>query len=188
MMIINGMTEDDPSARVGELESDKRLAYTERNTLVAFLAHQFPSGLRKTEIEGWDTEWHGCVFIDTPEGQMSWHYHDSDAHLFSGLPPYEKPWDGHTTAEKYARLMLLGSVSDHAAKLTETIAAMNKANLEYLKRGEADSFCTPAERMLLKAMGMVPLERLQHWRHALPYTDGELISALTQEIKRREGT
>lgn len=82
-------------------------AYTERNRLVAFLARKFPSGLRKTEIEGWDPEWHGCVFIDTPEGQMSWHYHDSDAHLFAGLPPYEKPWDGHTTPEKYERLARL---------------------------------------------------------------------------------
>ncbi len=83
-------------------------AYTERNRLVSFLAHLLPgSGTRKTAIEGWDPEWHGCVFIDTAEGQLSWHYHDSDAHLFADLPPYEKPWDGHSTPEKYERLWRL---------------------------------------------------------------------------------
>jgi len=79
-------------------------AYVERNRLVAFLARLFPSGTRKTAIEGWDPAWHGCVFIDTPDGQMSWHYHERDAGLFADLPPYEKPWDGHTTPEKYERL------------------------------------------------------------------------------------
>lgn len=78
--------------------------YTERNRLVAFLARCFPSGLRNTDIPDWDPVWHGCVLIDTPEGQLSWHYHEDDAHLFAGLPKYEKPWDGHTTAEKYERL------------------------------------------------------------------------------------
>ena len=82
-------------------------AYTERNRLVAFLARLYPSGLKKTDIEGWDPEWHNCVFIDTPFGQMSWHYHDDDAHLFSGLPPYQGEWDGHSTEEKYRRLKLL---------------------------------------------------------------------------------
>jgi hypothetical protein len=86
------------------VKSDADRAYTERNRLVAFIARRFPSGLRRTEIPGWDPCWHGCVFIDTPEGQLSWHYHDDDAALFEGLPPYTRPWDGHSTEEKYARL------------------------------------------------------------------------------------
>lgn len=81
-------------------------AYAERNKLVAFLARCYPSGTRKTAIEGWDPQWNGCVFIDAPAGQMSWHYHEREAHLFARLPPYEKPWDGHTTPEKYERLAL----------------------------------------------------------------------------------
>jgi len=88
-------------------DPDLDQAYTERNRLVAFLARCFPSGLRRTDIPGWDEAWHGCVFIDTPEGQMSWHYHDKDAFLFVGLPPYTKPWDEHGTAEKYERLAML---------------------------------------------------------------------------------
>lgn len=78
--------------------------YTERNKVVALLARIYPSGIGKTAIEGWAPEWHNVVYIDTPAGQMSWHYHDRDAYLFAGLPFYEKAWDGHTTPEKYQRL------------------------------------------------------------------------------------
>ena len=77
-------------------------AYTERNQLVALLSTFFPSGKSKTAIEGWDETWNGCVYIDFPWGQASWHYHDSDAWMFEHLPPYSKQWDGHTTEDKYA--------------------------------------------------------------------------------------
>lgn len=87
--------------------AEKDAAYLERNRLVAFLARQFPSGIAKTAIEGWADDWHGCVYIDTPTGQMSWHYHDSHAHLFAGLSPYQGRWDGHTTEQKYQRLAAL---------------------------------------------------------------------------------
>jgi chromosome segregation ATPase len=94
----------------GRLQEQSDRAYAERNQLVALLARLYPSGRRKTAIEGWDPEWHGCVFIDTPEGQLSWHYHDREAPLFESLPEWsvsEHPWDGHTTEEKYARVRLL---------------------------------------------------------------------------------
>ena len=79
-------------------------AYKERNQLVALLSTCFPSGKAKTAIEGWDEAWHGCVYIDFPWGQASWHYHDSDAWMFEHLPPYQGRWDGHTTDEKYAAI------------------------------------------------------------------------------------
>lgn len=79
----------------------KNAAYSERNKLVALLASLYPSGIKKTAIEGWDEAWHGCVYIDFPWGQASWHYHVTEAHLFSHLPPYEGEWDGHTTEQKY---------------------------------------------------------------------------------------
>ena len=82
-------------------------AYTERNRVVALLATCFPAGIARTAIEGWDPAWHGCVYIDLPTGQASWHYHDRDAHLFAKLPPYAGKWDGHTTEEKYARIEAL---------------------------------------------------------------------------------
>lgn len=77
-------------------------AYKERNQLVALLSTVFPSGKVKTAIEGLDEAWHGCVYIEFPWGQASWHYHNSDAWMFEHLPPYNKQWDGHTTEQKYA--------------------------------------------------------------------------------------
>lgn len=82
-------------------------AYTERNRLVAALARLYPSGLARTAIPGWDPGWHGCVYIDLPTGQVSWHFHDDDAHLFEGIPPYAGHWDGHDTPTKYERLAAL---------------------------------------------------------------------------------
>ncbi len=75
-------------------------AYKERNQLVALLSTVFPSGKAKTAIDGWDEAWHGCVYIDFPWGQASWHYHTDDEWMFKHLPPYTKQWDGHTTDAK----------------------------------------------------------------------------------------
>lgn len=100
-----------PSQRplVERLRADKDAAYLERNQAVAALASVFPAGIARTDIPGWLPEWHGCVYIDLPTGQASWHYHDSHAHLFAHLPPYAGKWDGHTTEEKYARLAALAA-------------------------------------------------------------------------------
>ena len=76
-------------------------AYKERNQLVALLSTLFPSGKAKTAIEGWDEAWHGCVYIDFPWGQASWHYHTDDEWMFEHLPQYTMQWDGHTTDAKY---------------------------------------------------------------------------------------
>jgi len=90
-------------------EKDQRAAkdqaYLERNMLVALLASLYPSGRARTAITGWNEEWHGCVYIDFPWGQASWHFHDSHAHLFAHLPEYSGAWDGHTTEEKYRRIL-----------------------------------------------------------------------------------
>lgn len=87
-----------------EQRAAKDAAYLERNKLVALLAGIFPSGIKRTAIEGWSEDWHGCVYIDFPWGQASWHYHDSQADLFAHLRPYAGEWDGHTTEAKYAAI------------------------------------------------------------------------------------
>lgn len=92
-----------------EMEARKDAAYYERNQVVAALAKCFPSGVATTAIEGWSEDWHGCVYIDLPTGQVSWHFHDSQAHLFAGLPAYGGKWDGHDTPEKYRRVAALQS-------------------------------------------------------------------------------
>jgi hypothetical protein len=88
---------------------ERDVAYRERNKLIRFLAAIYNAGIKRTEIDGWDPKWAGCVYIDTPEGQMSWHYSDEEAPLFADLPPYEREWDGHTTEQKYERLATLVS-------------------------------------------------------------------------------
>lgn len=93
------------------IRAEKDVAYIERNKVVAALARLFPAGLKRTDIPGWNKEWHGCVYIDLPTGQVSWHYHDSQAHLFEGLPAYDGEWDGHDTQEKYRRLAKMDAVS-----------------------------------------------------------------------------
>jgi hypothetical protein len=98
------------------VRAERDIAYLERNQVVAALASAYPSGIAKTAIGGWDECWHGCVYIDLPTGQASWHYHEDQAHLFTHLPPYKKPWDGHTTPEKYERLAALAASGGEVGK------------------------------------------------------------------------
>lgn len=97
------------SSMILTLQNEKDDAYRQRNHLVAALARLYPSGTRTTDIPGWDPEWHGCVYIDLPAGQISYHYHDDESWLFSDLPAYEKPWDGHDKDTVHERLEALGS-------------------------------------------------------------------------------
>ena len=102
--------------QLADMEARKDAAYLERNQVVSALAKCFPSGVARTEIEGWSDDWHGCVYIDLPTGQASWHFHDSHAYLFDSLPAYAGAWDGHSTEEKYARLAAL-SAPQQAARI-----------------------------------------------------------------------
>jgi hypothetical protein len=89
---------------VEQMQVKINAVYEERNRLVALLARVYSSGISRTNIEGWDPSWHNVVYIDSPMGQLSWHYHDRDAHLFADLDFYPGTWDGHSTEEKYGRL------------------------------------------------------------------------------------
>jgi len=91
---------------IQELLDAKNGAYTERNLLVAALAKLFPASLERHPAEDeWDDDWRWIVFISLDTGQVSWHIHDSELHLFDHLPRETGVvWDGHTTDEKYARL------------------------------------------------------------------------------------
>jgi hypothetical protein len=103
----------EPSAeRLDEMTALKDAAYAERNKVVAgFAALAMKIGYAacrtRTEIEGWSDDWHGCVYIQLPTGQVSWHYHDSEAELLSFLPERAASWDGHETDEKYRRVLAL---------------------------------------------------------------------------------
>jgi hypothetical protein len=101
-----------PSTDLDEMTARKDAAYAERNKVVAgFAALAMKLGYAacrtRTAIEGWSDDWHGCVYIQLPTGQVSWHYHDSEAELFSFLPENAVTWDGHDTDEKYRRVLAL---------------------------------------------------------------------------------
>jgi hypothetical protein len=84
------------------------VAYAERNQLVAHLASLFPSSIERHDTDdiAWDDEWRWVVYIDHPEGQLSWHLHESHLPFFDHVVRGngQRSWDGHTTEEKYERL------------------------------------------------------------------------------------
>ena len=94
-------------AEVERLTRKRDAAYDERMHLVAALARLFPSGIRDTTTPGWTPDWKGCVYIDLPSGQISYHYHTRHEALFSSLPAYVSPWDMHTKDDVHARLAAL---------------------------------------------------------------------------------
>lgn len=116
----------------------KNSAYSERNKCVALIARMaielgLKAGRAITAIEGWDEEWHNCVYIDLPSGQVSWHYHSGESAQFAALPEYYGKWDGHTTDEKYDRV-------------NQAFAEVNKAQLfEQSKKYLHDFFIAKIE-------------------------------------------
>ena len=74
-------------------------AYSERNKAVIILAKlalQFGlnAGKGKDDNEEWDDEWRNVVYVDLPDGQVSWHISPTELHLISDLPEYNGKWDG----------------------------------------------------------------------------------------------
>lgn len=80
--------------------------YRERAYLVSYLSARYESYLCPAP----DAEpgFSMIVYIQSPEGQLSWHIADSDLDLFQHLDVDPRiQWDGHTTPEKYERLRAL---------------------------------------------------------------------------------
>lgn len=98
---------------ITSLKGAKDGAYAERNKCVvglALLARDlgFKVGLARHPEEDteWEDDWRNIVVIELPTGQLTWHFHDSEMHMlysFCRLEGHE--WDGHTTEEKYRRLL-----------------------------------------------------------------------------------
>lgn len=111
------------SATIDRLMIQKEAAYDERNRLVALFASMalalgWKAGVGQHEDEPgkeWDADWRTLIMVETPEGQASWHLHDSQNHLVKHLPSYVAKWDGHDTPTKYARLEKLSQARIVAA-------------------------------------------------------------------------
>jgi hypothetical protein len=83
-------------------DSEADALYRERAHLVSHLTVLYPSCIGPApdvDEPGW-----ALVFVETSEGQMTWHIAPRDLDLFGHLQIRTPEWDGHTTAEKYRRL------------------------------------------------------------------------------------
>lgn len=79
------------------------MTYTERAHLVAFVASLYPSSLERTDPSP-GFEW--VLYVDTPQGQLSWHIADEDLSLFPHVTREAgRTWDG--TADTYTHLQRL---------------------------------------------------------------------------------
>lgn len=101
--LMGKLSEQEMLLRVKSEECNN--AYTERARLVAHLSKCYPSyKVVKNDVpyQGYNT----IVYVESDNGQMSWHIADDDVHLFEHLEDVdiEEVYDGHTTEEKYERL------------------------------------------------------------------------------------
>ena len=103
---------------IHELALQKDQAYWERNQLVnvfAKMAHNMgwpvwlAEHIDKPGEPAWGPEWRTILFVQTPQGQVSWHLYIDELGMFDWAQPLEvlSPWDEHTTKEKYQRLAAL---------------------------------------------------------------------------------
>jgi len=125
-LAVQGSTGDETRETVSEATRARDLAYTERARLVAVLAAV------------WDSWWapdpktpdYRVVYVKSPAGQLSWHIHQDDWHLFEHVAParHARPtWDGHSTEEKNARLAALTQMGDlptRAVRYPSTVASV----------------------------------------------------------------
>lgn len=97
-----------------ELIRQKDQAYSERNKCIAALANFIRDtahpGYRVYvayhENKDWEDDWRTILVIEKGDIQMTWHFHDSEKYLLTKLPIVNLyKWDGHSTDEKYKRLL-----------------------------------------------------------------------------------
>ncbi len=81
-------------------------SYTERAYLISFISRLYPCKLGPAVDCEDDTIFNWILYVDSPEGQLSWHIADWDLHLFDHVTRSMVPikWDGHSVKEKYDRL------------------------------------------------------------------------------------
>lgn len=92
-----------------DLAAAKDAAYAERDkclVLTALMAQRL--GLKVgigIDPKAQTSDWESILFIDLPAGQVSWHIHASETSMFYFVGAYDGEWDGHTTEEKYQRVL-----------------------------------------------------------------------------------
>ena len=120
--------------RLTFVEAERDGAYGERNRVVAWAARMalalgFDVTVTKTAIHGWDTAWHNCIYVQTPEGQVSWHFHDQEVDVFADFPRGAVAWDGHSTLQKYDRVRAARYIN----RAERILAALREPSFEVAK-------------------------------------------------------
>jgi hypothetical protein len=101
---------------MNSLREAKDNAYAERSKVLAAFAHLLSRNVFRDITVGitqhdpndkdWEDNWRTILVIELPTGQVTWHFPDSEKHLLDGLPEIKDyKWDGHSTEEKYKRLL-----------------------------------------------------------------------------------
>ena len=167
----NAEQREELKEEVGNLKAAMNDVYRERNMVVVALASiayglGWRVGIKATAIEGWDAEWHNCVYLDLPTGQCSWHYPTRDELMFAHLPPYDGVWDGHDTPSKYQRVLAL-TLPENMERIRGIYDAMLEA-LENLENDDGKAMPPSAWEMIQNAL------RRAGSRKAQPLTTKEL--------------
>ena len=83
------------AAEIERLRAKVDAVYSERNRLAAALARMaLAAGFKAGKgVDPDETKW-PVIYVDTPNGQVSWHIAEADAHVLEGLPQYGEQWDG----------------------------------------------------------------------------------------------
>lgn len=145
-----------------QLREQKDDAYTERNRVVALLSAIYPSHLciHDPNDTAWENDWRTIVCIHSPNGQLTWHLHDSHVPLFDHLEMDHTHWDGHTTEEKYRRMdelrrcvgQDLGIKEKELKQLREAVEWAQEHQHDCVRSGEDDEtkdacdFCNELRR------------------------------------------
>jgi len=87
------------AAEITRLRAKVDAVYSERNRLAAAFARMaFAAGFKAGQgVDPDETKW-PVVYVDTPNGQVSWHIAEADQGVLEGLPQYNGEWDGKFTA------------------------------------------------------------------------------------------
>lgn len=84
-----------------QYESDPSDAYFERNQMAFVLASVCDTLGYIVGLKNRRSEW-PILYIDLPEGQVSWHIPRNE--IRGKWPDYLSEWDGHTVGQKRERL------------------------------------------------------------------------------------
>jgi len=82
----------------------KDSSYVERDSCIGLIVKLAAANGLKVGVQG------SVVVVELASGQVSWEFEESEAHLFEGLPVYQKTIENLEITEKYRRVMNPGIV------------------------------------------------------------------------------